>query len=68
MAQGSEWAAQTAENYHPEDAMTRRPIVPPGGSQREERPILRLLWTILWGICLIALVALLIAGMPGGKL
>ena len=47
--------------------MTRRPIVPPGGSQREERPVLGLLWTVLWGVTLIALVALLIAGMPGGR-
>ena len=45
----------------------RRPIVPQRGSWREERPVLGLIWTILWGVTLIALVALLIAGMPGGK-
>ena len=52
----------------PTPTIDRRPIVPQRGSQREEKPVLRLLWTILWGICLIALVALLIAGMPGGQL
>ena len=51
----------------PTPTIDRRPIVPQRGSWREERPISGLLWTILWGVSLIALVALLIAGMEGGK-
>ena len=35
----------------PTPTIDRRPIVPQRGSQREEKPVLRLLWTILWDVC-----------------